>query len=68
VEEPDLGRIYPGMPAIVFTHSDGRYEGRIGFISPVAEFTPKSVETRDLRTNLVYRLCTAVASRFRNAS
>ena len=68
VEEPDLGRIYPGMPAIVFTDSDGRYEGRIGFISPMAEFTPKSVETRDLRTNLGYHLRRAVASRFGNAS
>jgi HlyD family secretion protein len=28
----------------------------IGFISPVAEFTPKSVETKELRTSLVYRL------------
>ncbi len=32
------------------------YQGRIGFISPTAEFTPKQVETRELRTNLVYRL------------
>ncbi len=35
---------------------DKIYQGRIGFISPVAEFTPKTVETRELRTNLVYRL------------
>ncbi|HEB0145636.1 TPA: secretion protein HlyD, partial [Serratia marcescens] len=28
----------------------------IGFVSPTAEFTPKSVETPDLRTDLVYRL------------
>ena len=32
------------------------YTGQIGFISPVAEFTPKAVETRELRTDLVYRL------------
>ena len=32
------------------------YEGHIGFISPVAEFTPKTVETTQLRTDLVYRL------------
>ena len=30
--------------------------GQIGFISPAAEFTPKTVETRELRTDLVYRL------------
>ncbi len=46
------------MPATVTTDSapDKLYQGRIGFISPVAEFTPKTVETRELRTNLVYRL------------
>jgi HlyD family secretion protein len=32
------------------------YRGQIGFISPRAEFTPKTVETTDLRTDLVYRL------------
>jgi HlyD family secretion protein len=28
----------------------------VGFVSPLAEFTPKTVETRELRTDLVYRL------------
>ena len=28
----------------------------MGFISPTAEFTPKTVETREVRTALVYRL------------
>src|SRR3546814_8862317 len=36
--------------------SDKTYQGQIGFISPRAEFTPKTVETTDLRTDLVYRL------------
>src|SRR3546814_15955723 len=36
--------------------SDKLYQGQIGFISPRAEFTPKTVETTDLRTDLVYRL------------
>jgi len=58
VNERDLGRIHPGMPATVTTDSapDKAYHGQIGFISPTAEFTPKTVETRELRTNLVYRL------------
>jgi HlyD family secretion protein len=58
VTEPDLGRIYPGMPAEVFTDTEelGVFNGRIGFISPVAEFTPKTVETTQLRTDLVYRI------------
>jgi len=56
VDEPDLGRVHAGMKALVLTDSGGRYEGRVGFISPEAEFTPKSVQTTDLRTALVYRL------------
>jgi len=31
-------------------------EGWIGFISPVAEFTPKTVQTEELRTSLVYEV------------
>lgn len=57
VSGPDLGRIAPGNTVWVVTDSsDKRYRGQIGFISPRAEFTPKSVETPDLRTDLVYRL------------
>jgi HlyD family secretion protein len=58
VSEPQLGLIYPGMPALVYTDTPGGhiYKGQIGFISPVAEFTPKTVETTQLRTDLVYRL------------
>lgn len=58
VSEPDLGRIHPGMKADIFTDTrpDKPYTGQVGFISPVAEFTPKAVETADLRVNLVYRL------------
>ncbi|WP_010586793.1 secretion protein HlyD [Schlesneria paludicola] len=58
VNERDLGLIKPEMPAQVITDSapDHPYTGKIGFISPTAEFTPKSVETRERRTDLVYRL------------
>ena len=58
VSEPDLGRIYFGMCAEIHTDSENLpvYTGKIGFISPVAEFTPKTVETTQLRTDLVYRL------------
>lgn len=58
VEEPGLGRIHPGMKVKVQTDSapDKPYVGQIGFISPEAEFTPKTVETEALRTSLVYRL------------
>ena len=56
IAEPELGRIQPGMAVEVRTDSGKTYRGQIGFISPVAEFTPKSVETKELRTSLVYRL------------
>ncbi|MBI4183461.1 MAG: efflux RND transporter periplasmic adaptor subunit [Proteobacteria bacterium] len=58
VSEPDLGRIHPGMSVLVVTDSrpDRPYRGQVGFISPAAEFTPKTVQTPDLRTSLVYRI------------
>jgi multidrug resistance efflux pump len=58
VPEPDLGRINLGMKAKVLSDSfpDRAFEGWVGFISPVAEFTPKTVETEDLRTKLVYEV------------
>ena len=58
VSEPNLGRLKPGMKVLVFTDTnpDKPFTGQIGFISPQAEFTPKTVETTELRTDLVYRL------------
>ncbi len=58
VSEPDLGRVRPGMEVQVKTDTPGgkTFAGRIGFISTAAEFTPKTVETTELRTSLVYRL------------
>lgn len=58
INEASLGKAIPGSEVQLYT--DGRpdkpYHGKIGFVSPTAEFTPKSVETPDLRTDLVYRL------------
>jgi HlyD family secretion protein len=58
VDEAHLGQIYFGMPAEIHTDVAGGkiYYGKIGFISPVSEFTPKTVESTQLRTDLVYRL------------
>lgn len=56
VNEMDLGRIRPGMPATVRTDGGISCKGQVGYISPVAEFTPKTVETKKIRTNLVYRV------------
>ncbi len=58
VGEPRLGDVVPGTPVKVITDSrpDRPYEGHVGYVSPRAEFTPKRVETPDLRTSLVYRV------------
>ncbi|MEO8938154.1 MAG: HlyD family efflux transporter periplasmic adaptor subunit [Burkholderiaceae bacterium] len=57
IAEPDLGRISPGMAVEVSADGNPRiYHGTIGFISPTAEFTPKSVQTESLRADLVYRM------------
>jgi HlyD family secretion protein len=58
VPEPMLGRAVPGAEVQVLTdvRPDRPYKARIGSVSPQAEFTPKSVETTDLRTSLVYRV------------
>jgi HlyD family secretion protein len=58
LNEGDLGRVKSGMSAKVFTDTfpDKPITGKIGFISSVAEFTPKSVQTEDLRTNLVFEV------------
>lgn len=57
IAEPDLARISPGMKVLVRADGIARaYHGTIGFISPTAEFTPKTVQTEALRTDLVYRL------------
>lgn len=56
--EPQLGRVHPGQKATVGSDSwpNLTFDGRVGFISPIAEFTPKSVETGQVRTSLVYRM------------
>lgn len=57
VAEPDLPKVRPGMKVTV--HADGigkTWPATIGFISPVAEFTPRTVQTEDQRTDLVYRM------------
>jgi HlyD family secretion protein len=58
VSEPDLGKIKPGMKVKVFsdTFPDQPLDGQIGYVSPQAEFTPKNVETQELRSSLVYRV------------
>ncbi|WP_049291953.1 secretion protein HlyD [Franconibacter helveticus] len=63
VDEVNLSQAQPGRDVLIYTDSrpEKPYHGKIGFVSPTAEFTPKTVETPDLRTDLVYRLRIIVA-------
>ncbi len=63
VNETDLGNIKYGQTVRVYTDTTDpktgkkrEYKGQVGYISPVAEFTPKTVQSTDIRTNLVYRI------------
>lgn len=63
VNEKDLGNIKYGQEVNVYTDTTNpntgkkrEYKGQIGYISPVAEFTPKTVQSTDTRTDLVYRI------------
>ncbi|HTW81054.1 MAG TPA: efflux RND transporter periplasmic adaptor subunit [Terracidiphilus sp.] len=58
IAETDLGRIHWGQDASITTdtYPGKQYHGRISFISPDAEFTPKSVQTYRERVTLVYRI------------
>jgi len=55
--ETALGRVPVGARASIATdsHPDRRHPGWVGYVSPTAEFTPKTVETAELRTSLVYQ-------------
>jgi HlyD family secretion protein len=57
VPETMLGDVAPGTKVTITNDTKGAkpYHGVIGYVSPEAEFTPKTVETPDLRTQLVYR-------------
>jgi HlyD family secretion protein len=58
INEVDLTRVRLGQSATVTVDGlpDRSFDGTLTFISPKAEFTPKSVETRALRVDLVYRV------------
>ena len=56
--EPDLARVKHGQQAEIRVDAwpDSVFHGTLGFVSPQAEFTPRTVETRELRVDLVYRI------------
>lgn len=57
VSEKELGKIYEGQAAKIYIDSQSEpIEGQIGYISSTAQFTPKNVESEELRTSLVYEI------------
>lgn len=61
VPEPMVPRLKIGQSATVFTDAGGAgIPGKVTFISPKAEFTPRNVQTADERSKLVYRIKVSV--------
>lgn len=58
INETDLGRVKVGQEVEAATDSypDKKYQGVISFIASQAEFTPKTVQTKEQRVKLVYRI------------
>ena len=58
VQESSLGGIFEGQAARIVTDSnpDNPLIGQVGYISSSAEFTPKTVQTEELRSALVYEV------------
>jgi HlyD family secretion protein len=64
VPEPMVPRIKLGQSATVFTDAGGEgITGKVTFVSPRAEFTPRNVQTQDERSRLVYRIKVSVDNR-----
>jgi HlyD family secretion protein len=56
VTELELGKVKLGQSVEVSVDAfkDKKFEGKVTFISPEAEFTPKNIQTKDERTKLVF--------------
>ncbi len=56
ITEEQLGRIKVGDGAEIFVdaYPGQAHNGKVVYISPVAEFTPKNVQTKEERTKLVF--------------
>ena len=63
VQEPLVPRVKIDQVVTVLTDAGDRLEGRVSFVSPKAEFTPRNVQTPDERAKLVYRVKVSVDNR-----
>ena len=64
IPQRELGNVVEGMSAEIHTDSrpENPYIGQVGSVSPEAEFTPKTVQTLELRTDLVFRVRVVVGN------
>jgi HlyD family secretion protein len=61
VDEPIVPRLRIGQSASLHTDAGGAaLAGKVTFISPRAEFTPRNVQTAEERSRLVYRVKVSV--------
>ena len=63
VPEPVLPRIALGQAVTVLTDAGATVPGKVTYISPLAEFTPRNVQTAEERSKLVYRIKVSVDNR-----
>ena len=64
VDEPAVPRLRLGQAATLHTDAGGQaIPGKVTFISPKAEFTPRNVQTAEERSRLVYRVKVSVDNR-----
>ena len=56
VDETDIGKVRPNQKVdVVVDAFPGKFfKGRVSYISPEAEFTPKIIQTKKERVKLVY--------------
>jgi HlyD family secretion protein len=63
VPEPLIPNVRIGQAATVFTDAGSSLQGKVTYVSPRAEFTPRNVQTADERSKLVYRIKITVDNR-----
>lgn len=65
LKETEVGRVQLGQPARVRVdaYPDTAFDGRVSFISPMAEFTPKNIQTKDERVKLVFGVKITIPNR-----
>lgn len=64
VNEPDLAKVSVGQEVVIKVDGfeNREFVGRVAYISPDAEFTPKNIQTKEERVKLVYAVKISVSN------